>query len=199
MLSKLKRRLITGLVVLFSLSCSKDVNIENQRLKIPLTLVFSSQEYKDIYYGKIIDRINESNKIYDNVNSEFFVESIVIRDYDKTFVASDEMINHLSSMYNKSIPIFVMDVIYNDENRKFGGFSVTNGNICQKFVMLRGPRMAESPILAHELGHLMGLSHSANYDNVMFPFMNNNNELTRVQKKTVRNKMEKYSRRCLSQ
>lgn len=198
----LRRVFFTVLLTTFTFfDCSpkSQIDITTEKLEIPITLIFPNEDYKKYYYDKLLKRIDRANERYSIIDVQFNVSAIsFISDYNLIYDNKTEEREYFANIYPHSIPVFVVDKISN-KKRKYSGYAVTHGEICNKYILIRGNNMASEEILTHELGHIMGLGHSTDIKNVMFPYITKTNtKLTKNQKEEARKSAEKYFLSCVT-
>lgn len=178
---------------------SKEIIIINDNfIDIPIVLVFPSEEYKEKYEQTMLDKIELANVIYKDSGIYFYVvDSTINTEYDTNFQLNDESKNYFSQFYNRAIPLFIVDSVKNRKGKYFSAYAVVNGN-CRKFAVFRYPDLSSNTMIAHELGHLFGLSHISIPNNIMEERIDDSNTyLTKTQSEKVRNEGEKFFSHCV--
>jgi uncharacterized protein YjaZ len=174
---------------------NENIEINESLVKIPLILIYSSEKEQKKYEKKLLEMIDFTNEIYNKSGVYFYVKKSEIRKYDKKFIRSKNQIKNMSKIHKNAISIFVVDSIQYNKNY-YGGYAV-HENICEKFVVIRGPRTPGKVILAHEIGHLMGLRHSTQHHNLMESLVEPNVFISKQQENTVKRQSIHYYRKCL--
>ncbi len=179
-----------SLFLFVSISCFYTYAIEiddGGYIKIPVDVYFNSEEDRDLYEEKIILSIEEINKIYQYANVQFYLQNTIINnDFDMVFAKTDKQFSDyldITSEYSFSFPVFAVNEITIDK-QKFSGYALSK-NYCEKFVVFN--KTNEKKLLfAHEFGHLTGLEHVGDKDNIMYAYhIKNDSYFTNDQLETV--------------
>lgn len=92
-----------------------------------------------------------------------------------------------------SIRVRYFVAVANGRGREVGGLAFLDG--CDSWIAISG-RNSRVDTLAHELGHIFGLRHTSDPDNIMAQDRNWGATFTSEQIETVRKRARAYQRRC---
>lgn len=153
---------------------------------LPIAIYFPNKIIQEVTEEKYIEAVHVIDQEIDQVS--FYITSIETKEYDLNY---DHEVTNLSQYVNNdTIPIYHVFKIF-DRGEQYGGFAYSV-NSCQRFIAII-PN-APIPIFVHEMGHILGLGHSSDPDNFMYPLIVNENiRITNKQQKKMYRNALKFS------
>lgn len=198
------RIVLLSVLFLFAQSCEEPTTYEviviNENFsEIPIILVFPSEKYRELYEDILLERVELANGIYKHAGVYFYVMASIVRnDYHLNVeIDKSDARTLFSSWYSRAIPIIVVNSINDANHHAFSGFAITK-SICGKFILTTNPNRNATTIISHEFGHIFGLNHADDPENIMFPFLGDKTILINSdQENKVKERSQAYYANCV--
>ncbi len=194
-----------------------DVSFLNKSFLSFILLGGCSYEYNDLYFGstielpvvlhlgqyeykgdtELIEGLEWLNERYKYANTSFYLDNVIYG--EKLFSLYDHSKKIKEEYWSKSdkeINIFYVDNIIVNDNVYIGFAATDFNNFCKKYFVMDISVMNKNGLIAHELGHLMGLGHSDKDGNIMQKAAAGN-EFTTEQLEVIENHASTYQIECV--
>lgn len=151
---------------MFSGNCIRDNDSTLPTIAIPVVLFFPDNEIHDLYVDGYFESIELANDSFKG-HIVFYIQDVFILEYSPHYGQSKKENEFFGSHLDNAIAMFAVETIQNGFGIEFSGYA-NNAGWCKKFTGITYSSIGTF-VFAHELGHLMQLSHVNDIGNIMHP------------------------------
>lgn len=203
------KKMFLAALMLFSAGCVEGNTFYYSEYKdIPVALVFPSEYHQLIYEYPMLEMIEDANGIFHEANVYFYVSRSEVDteynpEYNNKRESIEDEVGYFSAKYWEDVPLYVVDKIYiqkegEEATKSYAGLAISpGGSTCANFGLVRATTSEYQLIVAHELGHLMGLAHSTDKNNFMYPQIGHEAKMDFSQEDIVSRNSKIYYDHCV--
>ncbi len=165
-------------------------------IAVPVVVYFPSKEVREQYEDKIHEGIALANSLFKSAAISFYVDSVLVTSYDTMYDHERDASIVSQHDFTGVIPIFLVEEV-KYKGKSWAGLAWRSGN-CNRYNLVAYP-INRVAVIAHELGHTMGLQHAELKTNVMYPtvpMIESATVITGEQARQARSSIEDFTHVC---
>lgn len=177
---------------ILSIFSKKQQNFEGF-IYIPIVVYYATEEDKLKHQEGVENGIDFANTLFFRAFVSFYIDKHIVVEFDKKYVHEKHAIN-FERLSNGKFSIFITEGISYKEKKNLLGLAWSSRDYSRRYNIISCP-ISRIGVIAHELGHSLGLIHAESKNNVMYEYISvveNINQFTEAQSETIRNHAEYY-------